>query len=32
MDPIWLFLLLAPGLGLLRRRAVAPGGVQAAAH
>ena len=25
MDPIWLFLLLAPGLGLLRRRAVAPG-------
>ena len=25
MDPIWLFLLLAPGLGLLRRRAVATG-------
>ena len=25
MDPIWLFLLLAPGLGLLRRRAAARG-------
>ena len=25
MDPIWLFLLLAPGLGILRRRAAATG-------
>jgi len=25
MDPIWLFLLIAPGLGLLRRRTVATG-------
>jgi hypothetical protein len=25
MDPIWLFLLLAPGLGILRRRAASTG-------
>jgi hypothetical protein len=27
MDPIWLFLLLAPGLGILRRRAASTGAI-----
>ena len=29
MDPIWLFLLLAPGLGILRRRTAARGATSA---